>query len=119
MERMEPHGLEAIAGLYHGIRRSGTPAAQGVPGDGESPFAQADSGPHPEEALSRLILFGERALGHALNAYVTHYHEERPQQGEGNVILLPTGRFKKGNGGPIHCRERLGGLLKFYKRDTA
>jgi putative transposase len=36
-----------------------------------------------------------------------------------NVILLPTGRLNKGNGEPIHCRERLGGLLKFYKRDAA
>jgi putative transposase len=31
-----------------------------------------------EEALSRLILFGERALWHTLNEYVTHYHQERP-----------------------------------------
>ena len=72
-----------------------------------------------EEVLSRLILFGERALRHALNEYVTHYHEERPHQGKDNVILLPTSRLKKGNGGPIHCRERLGGLLKFYERDAA
>jgi len=27
-----------------------------------------------EEALSRLILCGERALWHTLNEYVTHYH---------------------------------------------
>jgi len=33
-----------------------------------------------EEALSRLILFGERALQHALTEYVAHYHHERSQR---------------------------------------
>jgi len=31
------------------------------------------------EALSRLTLFGERSLRHALTQYDTHYHTERPQ----------------------------------------
>jgi putative transposase len=31
-----------------------------------------------DEALSRLVLFGERSLQHALTAYVAHYHAERP-----------------------------------------
>ena len=31
-----------------------------------------------EEALSGLILFGERSLQHALQEYVAHYHHERP-----------------------------------------
>jgi putative transposase len=30
-----------------------------------------------EECLARLILFGEKALQHALTEYVTHYHHER------------------------------------------
>src|SRR5215510_3892111 len=30
-----------------------------------------------EEALSRLILFGESSLRHVLNEYVDHYHHER------------------------------------------
>ena len=42
-----------------------------------------------EEALARLILFGERSLRHALKEYVTHFHHERPHQGMGNVILMP------------------------------
>jgi hypothetical protein len=41
------------------------------------------------EALSRLILFGERSLRRALTEYVAHYHEERPHQGKGNVVLFP------------------------------
>jgi putative transposase len=72
-----------------------------------------------EEALSRLILFGEHSLRHVLNEYTAHYHEERPHQGKGNVMLFPADRAKKKNDRPIHCRERLGGLLKFYERDAA
>jgi hypothetical protein len=34
-----------------------------------------------------------------------------------NVILLPTHPLQ--GDGPIHCRERLGGLLKYYERDAA
>src|SRR5882724_162202 len=72
-----------------------------------------------EEALSRLILFGERALRHALTEYVAHYHHERNHQGQGNVLLFPTSRADERRIGPIHCRERLGGLLKYYARDAA
>ncbi len=42
-----------------------------------------------EECLSRLILFGEGSLRHALQAYVEHYHHERNHQGKENVLLLP------------------------------
>src|SRR5881397_1905100 len=38
-----------------------------------------------DEALSRLILFGEAFLRHALHEYVEHYHHERNHQGKGNV----------------------------------
>lgn len=63
-----------------------------------------------EETLSRLILFGERALRHALKQYDAHYHQERPHQGQGNVVLFP-GPVRSGEGeSPIQCRERLGGL---------
>src|SRR5947208_3362945 len=39
-----------------------------------------------EECLSRLILFGERSLRHALSQYTSHFYEERPHQGIGNII---------------------------------
>jgi transposase InsO family protein len=66
-----------------------------------------------EEALSRLILFGERTLRHALTEYVTHVHQERPHQGQGNVVLLPAAHQSQRHTGQIHCHERLGGLLKY------
>ena len=72
-----------------------------------------------EEALSRMILFGERSLWYVLNEYMTHYHEERPHQGKGNVILFPCIRPEQDREGTIRCHERLGGLLKYYDRDAA
>jgi putative transposase len=72
-----------------------------------------------DEALSRLILFGEGALQHALKEYVDHYHHERPHQGQCNALLLPVPSQRSQGEGPIRCRERLGGLLKYYDREAA
>jgi hypothetical protein len=66
-----------------------------------------------------MILFGERALQHVLTAYDRHYHAERPHQGKGNVILIPTITHMQRAHGPLRCRERLGGLLKYYYREAA
>jgi transposase InsO family protein len=67
-----------------------------------------------EECLAQLILFGERSLCHVLKEYVAHYHQERPHQGKGNVVLMPSPDQATVRQGPIRCRERLGGLLKYY-----
>jgi transposase InsO family protein len=72
-----------------------------------------------DEALSRMILFGERSLRHVLNEYVDHYHQERNHQGKGNVLLFPSSNPAGGDDGPMQCRERLGGLLKYYERKAA
>jgi putative transposase len=72
-----------------------------------------------EECLARLILFGEASLQHALHEYVEHYHHERNHQGKGNVRLFPSSSQKHPGAGPMQCRERLGGLLKYYTREAA
>jgi len=72
-----------------------------------------------EECLSRLILFGEVSLRHALTQYVDHYHHERNHQGKGNVLLFPTVNQDPAREGSIRCPERLGGLLKYYMREAA
>jgi len=72
-----------------------------------------------DEVLSRMILFGEGSLWHVLNEYVEHYHRERNHQGKGNVLLLPVVGQGSEREGPTQCRERLGGLLKYYHRDAA
>jgi len=71
------------------------------------------------EALSQFILFGERSLRHVLSEYLTHYHAERCHQGLGNVIPFPSRPAANDHEGPIECRERLGGMLKFYARKAA
>ena len=42
-----------------------------------------------EECLSKLILFGEKSLRHALREYVVYYHHERNHQGKENLLLFP------------------------------
>ena len=71
-----------------------------------------------DEALSRLSLFGERALWHILQQYENHCHLERPHQGRGHVILMPAARSSMRDGS-LHYRQRLGGLLKYSYRAAA
>jgi hypothetical protein len=71
-----------------------------------------------DECLSKIILFGERSLRRALSEYVEHYHAERNHQGKSNVLLFrrvtQTHREE-----PVQCRERLGGLLRYYHQEAA
>ena len=65
-----------------------------------------------DECLSKVILFGERSLRRAVSEYVEHFHAERNHQGKGNVLLFPRDT-EICRTGPIQCRERLGGLLRY------
>jgi transposase InsO family protein len=69
------------------------------------------------ECLERMVLLGEPHLRAAVRAFMRHYHEERPHQGLGNDLIATTTTVI--GTGPITCRERLGGLLKFYCREAA
>ena len=71
-----------------------------------------------EECLSKVVLFGERSLRRALNEYVEHFHVERNHQGKGNILLFPQNTDVR-RAGPVRCRERLGGLLRYYHRAAA
>ena len=66
-----------------------------------------------EECLNRLILFGEGHLRRTLDEYIAHYHTERNHQGIGNELIEAA---DTPDGGQVICDERLGGLLKFYRR---
>ena len=70
------------------------------------------------EALSRMIFFGEKSLRRAVTAILEHYHSERNHQGLDNQLIEPGDAVGQG-AGKIECRERLGGLLKYYHRDAA
>jgi len=70
-----------------------------------------------QECLSKVILFGEASLRRALSEFIDHHHSERNHQGKGNLLLFPS------PDGPltpsrqtVRCRERLGGLLRYYSR---
>ena len=70
-----------------------------------------------QECVSGLIFFGEASLRRAIDQYMEHYHGERNHQSRGNVILMPVADDRVGaTDGPISCRQRLGGLLRFYHR---
>jgi putative transposase len=71
-----------------------------------------------EECLFKVILFGERSLRRALSNYVDHFHAERNHQGKGNILLFPRATDRQREG-PVRCRERLGGLLRYYHREAA
>jgi transposase InsO family protein len=72
------------------------------------------------ECLDRMIFFGEASLRHAITEYIEHYHHERTHQGKENLLLFPQPPSDPSpRDGPIKCKHRLGGLLKFYYREAA
>ena len=85
------------------------------------------------ECLSGMIFFGVKSLAHVVCEYVVceyvvceyvvceyvgHYHVERNHQGRGNELIAPNGDPEV-VAGRIKCRERLGGMLKYYHRRAA
>ena len=65
-----------------------------------------------------MIFLGESSLRRAIENFVAHYHEERNHQGLGNELIDPS-MLDPGGDGPVNCRKRLGGLLRFYHREAA
>jgi NADPH:quinone reductase-like Zn-dependent oxidoreductase len=74
--------------------------------------------PEPAPPGPGQVLFGKRSLRRALSNYVDHFHAERNHQGKGNVLLFPRVSDRQLEG-PVQCRERLGGLLRYYHREAA
>ena len=71
-----------------------------------------------EGCLDQLILIGEASIHRATSNFLLHYHQERNHQGLENKILRP--EFNPfPSEGPIQCRQRLGGLLRYYYREAA
>src|SRR5215469_17145798 len=123
-------GMRHPAGLSLSPARSGHEIHSVVPGQVE-PLALPARCPNlnayaerwirsvKEECLSKVILLGERSLRRALNEYVEHYHAERNHQGKGNVLLFPRDMDIRHERQPVQCRERLGGLLRYYHQEAA
>jgi hypothetical protein len=69
-----------------------------------------------DECLDRMIFFGTASLDRAVSEYEAHYIGERNHQGVGNELIDPVlGDIE----GPVHRKERLGGLLNYYYRRAA
>ena len=69
----------------------------------------------PPDIIDRL---GEPFVRQAVGQFVAHYHAERNHQGLGNQILVPGEEVGRPEG-PVMCRQRLGGLLRYYYRRAA
>jgi len=79
-----------------------------------------------QEALDHFIVFGEEHFNYIVSQYVDYYHECRPHQGIGNVLLpKPRGEPEEEPDvvsidlATVKCESRLGGLLKHYYHDAA
>jgi transposase InsO family protein len=70
------------------------------------------------EALNRIMILGEDHLRRVVREYMAHYHTERPHQGLGGRLIEPDARVVA-PGGKVVCRQRLGGLLRYYYRKAA
>jgi transposase InsO family protein len=71
-----------------------------------------------EEALEQMVMLGERTLYYAIQQYLAHYHTERNHQGLDNQLIAQEGTVGCQTGHVVR-RERLGGLLSYYHRETA
>ena len=71
-----------------------------------------------EEVLNRMIFFGENSLRRAIDEFLEHYHGERNHQGLGNMLIEP-GKEVGRREGDVVCRDRLGGMLRYYYRKAA
>ena len=70
------------------------------------------------ECLDRMVILGERHRRTAVREYMAHYLEERNHQGLENKLICP-GETVGSSKGRVACRERLGGMLKYYYRQAA
>ena len=65
-----------------------------------------------------MIFFGEKSLQAAAAEFLRHFHAERNHQGLGNRLIEP-GEEAARTTGDVVCRERLGGMLRYYYREAA
>jgi transposase InsO family protein len=87
----------------------------------KTPYQAPNANAHAErfvrsikhECLDRVIVFCEAHLRRVIEEYLERYNRERNHQGIGNELIEGGAAVEGGN---IECRERLGGLLKYYRR---
>jgi putative transposase len=83
-------------------------------------YAERFVGSIRRECLAKVIPLGEAHLRKSVGEYVEHYHRERNHQGLGNRLIEEApAAAAAGADTPIVCRERLGGVLRYYHREAA
>jgi putative transposase len=65
------------------------------------------------ECLNKMIFTSQDQLEYAVSEFMTYYHRERPHQGLGRAMIDP---WPQDEDGEIVEFQRLGGLLKSYRR---
>ena len=65
------------------------------------------------ECLNKMILTSEDQLRYVIKEFMIHYHRERPHMGLGGKLIDP---WPQDEDGEIVEFERLGGLLRSYRR---
>lgn len=70
------------------------------------------------ECLNWMIPLGEGHLRRAVFEYVRYYNTERFHQGLDGQLIDPDDTAWRSTG-EVACRERLGGMLKYYYREAA
>ena len=70
------------------------------------------------ECLDHFVAFGCGHLDYLVEQYAEHYHDERPHQGLGNLLVRDI-HSPPDPGGRIVRHTRLGGVLKHYERRAA
>jgi nucleoside-diphosphate-sugar epimerase len=70
------------------------------------------------ECLDPTVPLGLAHLWWAIGGYIDHCITERPHQGLGGALIEP-GERSSGGDGEVRCRERVGGLPRFYYREAA
>lgn len=78
-------------------------------------FMERQIGATRRECLDWILIVNRRHLERVLHEWVDHYNHARPHRGLGLQTLMPRSDplpFE----GQIVCDERLGGLLREYRR---
>ena len=103
----------------HLLEESGTKAVR-IPARSPNlnPFAERFVKSIKYECTNQLIFIGERSLYRAVQQYREFYNAERFHQSMSNQLLTDPNTLGR-SGGPIECRKRLGGLLRYYHRQAA
>jgi len=72
----------------------------------------------PDQAIGMTGIRSESPLRRATVEFLAHYHGERNHQGLDNR-LIAGGEDVARTSGPVQCRKRLGGMLRYYHRAAA